>query len=68
MNPESRERGLKSAWHAMIATVGMYEYRKAHSLLSRVLSIGLILFHVDAAFCDAVGKPTSLQRLLGRLK
>ena len=68
MNPESRERGLKSAWHAMIATVGMYEYRKAHSLLSKVLSIGLILFHVDAAFCDAVGKPTTLQRLLEKLK
>ena len=68
MNPESRERGLKSAWHAMIAVVGAYEYKKAHSLLSRVLSIGLILFHVDAAFCDALGKPTTLQRLLGRLK
>ena len=68
MNPESRESGLKSAWHAMIAAVGAYEYKKAHSLLSRALSIGLILFHVDAAFCDAVGKPTTLQRLLGRLK
>lgn len=68
VNSEYRERGLKSAWHAMIAAVGMYEYRKAHSLLSRVLSIGLILFHIDAAFCDAVGKPTTLQRLLGRLK
>jgi hypothetical protein len=68
MNPESRERGLKSAWHAAIATVGVYEYRKAHSLLARVLSIGLILFHMDAAFCDAVGKPTTLQRLLAKLK
>ena len=68
VNPESRERGLKSAWHAMIAAVGMYEYKKAHSLLSRVLSIGLILFHIDACACDAVGKPTTLQRLLGRLK
>ncbi len=68
MNSESRERGLKSAWHAMIAVVGAYEYKKAHSLLSKVLSIGLILFHVDAAFCDAVGKPTTLQRLLEKLK
>ena len=68
MNPESCERGLKSAWHAMIAAVGAYEYRKGRSLLSKTLSIGLVLFHLDAAYWDAVGKPTTLQRLLAKLK
>ena len=68
MSPESRERGLKSAWHAAIATVGVYEYRIGRSLLSKTLSIGLILFHLDAAYWDAVGKPTTLQRLLAKLR
>jgi hypothetical protein len=65
--PEFYSGSIKSVWHAAIATVGVYEYRKAHSLLARVLSIGLILFHMDAAFCDAVGKPTTLQRLLANV-
>jgi len=68
MKPESRERGLKSAWHAAIAAVGAYEYHKSRSVFSKILSVGLIAFHIDAAFCDAVGKPTTLQRLLKRIK
>ena len=68
MTPENRERGLKSAWHAMIAAVGAYEYRHNKSTLAKVLSIGLIAFHLDAAYFDAVGKPTTLQRLLAKLK
>jgi len=68
MTPESKEKALKSAWHAAIATVGVYEYRHNRSWLSKVLSVGLVLFHADAAICDAVGKPTTLQRLLAKLK
>jgi len=68
VSPESSERALKAAWHAAIATVGAYEYRIGRSLLSKTLSIGLILFHLDAAYWDAVGKPTTLQRLLAKLK
>jgi hypothetical protein len=52
----------------MIAAVGAYEYRHNKSTLAKVLSIGLIAFHLDAAYFDAVGKPTTLQRLLAKLK
>ena len=58
------ERGLKSAWHAAIAAVGAYEYRHSKGWLAKTLAIGLIAFHIDAAFCDAIGKPTTLQRML----
>jgi hypothetical protein len=67
VSPESSERALKAAWHVAIATVGAYEYRKGRSLLSKTLSIGLILFHLDAAYWDAIGKPTTLQRLLANV-
>jgi len=64
MNPESRERGLKSAWHAAIAAVGIIEYRRNRSLFSKILSVGLIGFHIDACIADALGLPTTFQRIL----
>jgi hypothetical protein len=64
MNCELHERGLKAGWHAAIAVVGAYEYRHSKSLFARILAIGLIAFHLDAAFCDAIDQPTVLQRVL----
>ncbi len=64
----TEEKVLKSAWHAMIALVGLYELRSQKSKVSKVLAYGLIAFHVDAAVCDALDKPTTLQRLLRRLR
>ena len=64
----TEEKILKSAWHALIALVGLYELRNQKSKASKVLACGLIAFHADAAVCDALDKPTTLQRLLRRLR
>ena len=61
------ERVYKSAWHLLIALVGCYEL-KNKSKMSKVLSCGLIAFHLDAAVADALGKPTTAQVLLRKLK
>ena len=64
----TEEKVLKSAWHAMIALVGVYELHNHRTKASKILACGLIAFHVDAAISDAMDKPTTLQRLLRRLK
>ena len=64
----AEEKVLKSLWHFMIAGVGCFELRSGRSKLSKVLSVGLIAFHVDAGVCDALDVPTTLQRLLRRLR
>jgi hypothetical protein len=61
------EKDLKTAWHAMIALVGLYELRNHRTKLSKVLALGLIAFHTDAAISDYLDKPTTLQRILRRL-
>lgn len=66
--PESyRERAIKSLWHVMIATVGVYELRNHKTKLSKFLACGLIAFHADAAICDALDVPTTFQRILHRV-
>jgi hypothetical protein len=62
------ERFYKSLWHVAIAIVGVYEYRAHRTRLSKTLSVGLILFHIDAAICDAIDMPTTPQRILEKLK
>ena len=64
----TEEKVLKSAWHALIALVGLYELRNQKSKASKVLACGLIAFHADAAISDIQDKPTTLQRLLRRLR
>lgn len=59
-----RERAVKSLWHVMIATVGVYELRNHKTKVSKVLACGLIAFHADAAICDALDTPTLFQRIL----
>jgi hypothetical protein len=62
------EKFYKSAWHLLIALVGAYELRESKTKFSKVLSVGLIAFHADAAICDALGKPTLAQRFFRSLK
>ena len=64
MKPEHVEKLYKGGWHAMIAMVGLYEYKTHKSLLSKILAIGLIAFHTDAAVCDCLGISTTPQRVL----
>lgn len=67
MKPEQVEKLYKAGWHALIAGVGAYEYRVHKSRLSKVLSIGLILFHADAAVCDYLEIPTTPQRFIKKV-
>lgn len=62
-----RSRAIKSLWHVMIATVGVYELRNHKTKVSKVLACGLIAFHADAAICDALDTPTLFQRILYRV-
>jgi hypothetical protein len=67
------ERAIKSLWHVGIATIGIYElfdYKPKTKLVHRLrkgLAIGLVAFHIDAAICDALDRPTLFQRILYRL-
>ena len=63
----SKELLLKSLWHLALSGVGIYEYRNHNSKLAKVLAVGLIAFHADAAVCDILDRPTTLQRLLHKL-
>jgi hypothetical protein len=65
--PSDRELLLKSLWHLGIAGVGVYEYKHHRTLAARVLAVGLIAFHLDAAWSDVRNQPTTLQKLLHRL-
>ena len=67
MNARKKEIIAKSLWHAAIAGVGLHELRNNKSTLGKVLSVGLIAFHIDAAICDMQDKPTTLQRILHRM-
>ena len=62
------EKILKAAWHALIVLVGLYELRNHKTKTSKALACGLIAFHADAAISDIQDKPTTLQRLLRRLR
>lgn len=68
MVTSAEEKVLKSLWHMLIAGVGCFELYTSRTKASKVLSVGLIAFHIDAGVCDALDVPTTLQRLLGRLR
>lgn len=68
METRIEERIYKSAWHALIALVGLYELRNHKTKISKVLACGLIAFHADAAVCDALDVPTFAQRTLRKLR
>jgi hypothetical protein len=62
------ERVYKSLWHVLIAGVGIYEYRNHKTKLAKILAIGLIAFHVDAAIADALDKPPLARRFLEHIR
>ena len=64
---ETVEKIYKAGWHALIAGVGVYEYRVHKTWLSKFLSVGLIAFHTDAAVCDYLDIPTTPQRFVKNL-
>jgi hypothetical protein len=68
MKISTEEKLLKALWHAAIATVGLFELEHSRTVLSKVLSTGLIAFHLDAAINDALDRPTTLQALLNSLR
>jgi hypothetical protein len=68
MKTRNEERVYKSLWHLLIAGMGVYELRNHKTKLSKVLAVGLIAFHVDAALCDAMDIPTTMQRWLRKLR
>ena len=65
---QTEERILKSSWHALIVLAGLYELRNHRTVVSKVLACGLIGFHLDAAVCDFLDRPTTLQRMLRKLR
>jgi hypothetical protein len=67
MTDKEVERIYKSAWHLLIAVCGVYELRNHKTRVSKVLAVGLIAFHADAAVCDLLDIPTTPQRILRRL-
>ena len=64
MGDRTEERVYKSLWHVGIAAVGIYEYRHHKSLFSKILSAGLIAFHIDGAIADALDVPPLSRRIL----
>lgn len=64
----AEERALKCSWHAAIALLGCFEFKHSRTTLGKILSIGLILFHLDGSICDFLDQPTTVQKLLGRLR
>jgi hypothetical protein len=67
LTEEQVERTYKSLWHLLIAGVGVYELHNHRTKLSKVLAVGLIAFHADAAVCDAMDVPTTPQRFVKRM-
>jgi hypothetical protein len=62
------ERVYKSLWHVLIAGVGIYEWRHNKTKVAKVLSAGLIAFHVDAAIADALDVPPLSRRILNTVR
>jgi hypothetical protein len=63
------ERLYKSAWHIGLVMLGLYELRRTHhTRLGKVLAVGMLLFHADAAVADALDKPCLTRRILECLR
>ena len=73
MTEKKKESLLKSLWHGMIAVCGLYELfnpaprSRTFRVMKGTLAVGLVAFHTDAAICDYLDKPTTLQRILYKL-
>jgi len=58
------ERIYKSAWHVLMCIIGVYELRTHRTRLAKVLAVGMIAFHIDAAISDALDSSMTLSRFL----
>ena len=58
------ERIYQAGWHLLIGLVGIYELKHHRTTLSKILSCGLIAFHVDGAIADIIDAPPLSRRLL----
>ena len=58
------ERVYKSLWHLALAAIGAYEYRRHTTKVGKVLAVGMVAFHVDAAIADALDQRPMAKRLL----
>ena len=67
MTQNQIERIYKSAWHGLICLAGILEYRNHRTRAAKVLAVGLIAFHTDAAVCDWLDVPTTPQRFLKKI-
>ena len=56
------ERAYKSLWHTALVAIGIYEFRTHRTKLAKVLAVGMIAFHVDAAVSDAIDSPKTMAR------
>jgi hypothetical protein len=65
----NEERIYMSLWHVGLAMLGWYEFRRTqHTTIGKVLALGMVAFHVDAAIADAVDVPCLTRRILEKLK
>jgi len=63
------ERVYMSLWHCGLAVLGLYEYHRTHrSKLGKIMALGMVAFHVDAAVSDALDTPCLSRRILEKLK
>jgi hypothetical protein len=68
MRTSTEERILKASWHMLISAVGFLELERGQSTFSRVLSVGLIAYHLDGALNDIIDEPSTVQRILRSLR
>jgi hypothetical protein len=58
------ERVYKSLWHVALMCIGLYEFRTHRTKTAKFLAAGMIAFHADAAFADALDKKCMSRRIL----
>lgn len=57
------ERLTCSSWHLFIAAIGITEFKNNKTRLSKLLSAGLILFHLDGAIADIIDEKSLFKRV-----
>ena len=63
-NDHAVERVYKSLWHVALMCIGIYEFRTHKTTAAKVLATGMIAFHADAAFADALNTKCFSRRIL----
>lgn len=58
------ERLYKATWHLLIAGFGLFELKHNKSKFSKMLSMGLIAFHIDGAVSDWLNVDPLSKRVL----